>query len=372
MTTINQGGRARSPLATFALAACLLALGACSNGNSHNDKPKNFEELIAQGIARYLGLYTPMLTEQANGITTYTFGAGDGPLCQDGSEYKTQTFDQGSANLVIFMEGGGACWSTLCSSSERAQSLTQAGILDPNLADNPVRGWNQVYIPYCDGGLHASDADNDYDNDGIAERPQRGLHNLSAALDVAVTTFPNPARILLTGQSGGGYGTTFALPLVRHLYPGVPIDVVNDSGVGIGQPGDPSFIRMLQDDWNQSAFIPESCPDCIGADGHLTNYLKWQMDQDQNLRRSMLSSKGDFVIASAFLQIGAQRHEEALVTELAEMEAAHPDRFRSWVTNGIDHTYIQRNPNQTAGGVRAIDFISAQINGTDDWVSTSD
>lgn len=372
MTTINQGRTVRSPFRMFALAACLLALGACSNGNSHNDKDKNFEELIAQGIARYLGLYTPMMTETTDGITKYTFGAGDGPICQDGSEYHMQTFDQGSEDLVIFMEGGGACWSTLCASSESAQSLIQVGILDPNLADNPVRDWNQVYVPYCDGGLHASDVDSDYDNDGIAERPQHGLHNLSAALDVAVTTFPNPKRILLTGQSGGGYGTTFALPLVRHLYPGVPIEIVNDSGVGIGKPGDPGFIRMLQSDWNQSAFIPASCPDCIGEEGHLTNYLNWQMDQDKNLRRSMLSSTGDVVIAATFLQIGAAAHEEALRGELAKMEAAHPDRFRSWITAGTTHTYIQRNPNQTAGGVRAIDFISAQINGTDDWVSTSD
>ncbi len=372
MTTIRQDLTTRSPLRMLALAAGLLVLTACSNGNSHNDKPKNFEEIIAQGIARYLGLYTPMMTETTNGITRYTFGAGDGPLCQNGSEYHMETFDQGSENLVIFMEGGGACWSTLCSSAESAQSLQQVGILDPNRADNPVRDWNQVYVPYCDGGLHASDADNDYDNDGIAERPQRGLHNLSAALDVAVTNFPNPRRILLTGQSGGGYGTTFALPLVRHLYPGVPIELVNDSGVGIGKPGNPDFIRMLQEDWNQSAFIPESCPDCIGPDGHLTNYLIWQMDQDRNLRRSMLSSKGDVVIATAFLQIGAAAHETALLEELAQMEEAHPDRFRYWVTDGTDHTYIQRNPDQTAGGVRAIDFISAQIDGTDDWNSTVD
>ena len=128
----------------------------------------------------------------------------------------------------------------------------------------------------------------------------------------------------------------------------------------------------MQEDWNQSAFIPESCPDCLGDDGHLTNYLNWQMGQDSNLRRSMLSSTGDFVIATTFLQIGPQTHEDALRQELAEMEDAYPDRFRSWVTEGTTHTYIQRDPNQSAGGVSAIDFITSQMEGTDDWVSTSD
>src|SRR5690606_27336640 len=109
---------------------------------------------------------------------------------------------------------------------------------DPGNADNPLADYSTVYVPYCDGGLHASDADVGTDGDGITDRYHRGLHNLSASLDVAVNTFPTPRRIVLTGVSGGGYGTIFALPLVRQLYPGVPIDVVNDSGIGITRPDD--------------------------------------------------------------------------------------------------------------------------------------
>ena len=54
--------------------------------------------------------------------------------------------------------------------------------------------WNQVYVPYCDGSLFSSDAQVDVDADGIVDRYHHGLHNLSAALDVAKAEFPAPKR----------------------------------------------------------------------------------------------------------------------------------------------------------------------------------
>ena len=220
-----------------------------------------FQELYDQGISRYIGEYTPMLSEEEEGIVTHSFGTGDGPLCIDGSEFRMATLDAGSQDLVIFLQGGGACWSELPNScTETASSgIPQSGILDPTRADNPVKDYNVAYFPYCDGGLHGSDRDTDSDGDGDADRFQRGLHNLSAGLDVALREFPNPRRVVLMGSSAGGLGTTFALPLVRYQFPDVRIDIVNDAGVGVNRPNQPEFLELLTNDWNSEAFFPESC-----------------------------------------------------------------------------------------------------------------
>jgi len=332
-----------------------------------------FQELYDQGITRYLGEYTPMLSEAADDIVNHTFGSGDGPLCLAGGEYSMATRDAGSQDLVIFLQGGGACWSEFCSATEESHTgIPPLGILDPDRENNPVRNWNQVYLPYCDGGLHASDVDSDSDGDGVDDRFQRGLHNLSAALDVAVNTFPTPRRILLTGNSGGGLGTTFALPLVRFLYPDVPIELVNDSGVGVNRPDEPAFLQLLMADWNTEAFIPESCANCIPDDGHLTDYHIWQMDEDENLRRAMLSYSRDTVFADFFLQIGKDAFEVALKEEMQQLEDAHPDRQRSWIPAGEKHTFLLSEPDQTAGGVALMDWITAMLDGSDDWVSVQD
>jgi hypothetical protein len=365
--------------------AAVLSLGvltACSDGGDSSpaaptEPPAEvvpFQELYDQGISRYLGEYTPMLSEADGDIVQHKFGAGDGPLCRNGSEYQMATFDQGSENLVIYLEGGGVCWSTFCSANTEATAgIGQVGLLDPNREDNPVRDWNQVFVPYCDGGLHGSDADRDVDLDGDGNvELQRGLRNLSAALDVAVNTFPAAKRILLTGESAGGFGTVFATPLVRSLFPDARIDVVNDSGVGVLRPGEPDFILDRLEEWNASAFIPESCPECIADDGHLTEYLIWQLEQDTSIKRGMLSYNRDFTISVFFVGIGQDAFEEALYEEMAQLNAALPERNKSWIPAGVGHTFLRDEPDQTAGGVPVLDWVGYLLSDSEEWVSVED
>jgi len=353
----------------------LLGLAACSDGGDGNDASAAtpFAELFAQGIGRYLGVYTPMLTESSGDVTQYFFGTGEGPLCLEGAPYSMATRDTGADELLIFLEGGGACWSDLClATTTVTEGVPGAGINDPAKENNPMRGWNQVYVPYCDGSLHAGDQDVDTDDDGTPDRFHRGLHNLSAALDVAVGTFPSPGRIVIAGNSGGGLGTIFALPLVRSLYPDTQIDVINDSGVGVSKPGDPSFLRQLLREWNTEAFIPESCPDCVAPDGHLTEYLIWQMDQDTTVRRAMLSYTQDTVFADTFLQIGGPAFETALLEEMRQQREAHPGRTQTFLPAGDGHTFVQLEPDKTAGGVNLMDWLGFMLSGSDQWVSVDD
>lgn len=333
-----------------------------------------FQELYDQGISRYIGEYTPMLSEEEEGIVTHSFGTGDGPLCIDGSEFRMATLDAGSQDLVIFLQGGGACWSELPNScTETASSgIPQAGILDPTRADNPLKDYNVVYFPYCDGGLHGSDRDTDSDGDGDADRFQRGLHNLSAGLDVALREFPNPRRVVLMGSSAGGLGTTFALPLVRYQFPDVRIDIVNDAGVGVNRPNQPEFLELLTNDWNSEAFFPESCPECIPEDGHLSDYHVWQMNEDPNVRRGMLSHSDDTVFALVFLMIGFDAWKEALYPEMQQLEDAHPERSHYWIPKAIGHTFLQAEPDQTAGGVPLMEWIALMLDDSEDWVSAQD
>ncbi len=363
--------------AGLALALVAVFLTACSDSSDRSPTPPPevvpFQELYDQGILRYLGEYTPMSSEDDGRIIQHTFGTGDGPQCLDGGEYTMATRDAGSENLVIFLQGGGACWSEFCSATrEAAPGIPEIGLLDQGRGNNPVADWNLAYFPYCDGGLFASDNDRDEDGDGTNELTQRGLHNLSAGLDVTANTFPAPQRILLVGASAGGLGTTFALPVVRSLYPDIPIDVVNDSGIGVGRPDQPEFQELLLSDWNSQAFFPESCDQCIADDGHLTDYHSWQMNEDPNTRRGFLSYDQDTVFADIFLMIGKPAFEEAMREEMQQAEDDVPDRVRTWIPTGTGHTFVQSEPDQTAGGVGVLDWIGFMINESDDWVSVAD
>lgn len=376
----------RRALTLLSLAALMVA---CSSGNNNNSNDSGsdissadanpFQELVDQGITRYLGLYTPMLSETEGDTVIHRFSASDGPMCLRGSEYTMSTRDTGSEDLVIFLQGGGACWDTLCAATETATpGIPKLGMLDPDVPGNPIADMNIAYLPYCDGGVHASDAEYDVDGNGIMEpgttdQFHHGLHNLSASLDVTVQAFPSPRRIVLMGVSGGGFGTIFAIPLVRTLYPDIPIDVVNDSGVSVGRPNEPEFFEGLLSYWNiKDSFLPASCPECIAEDGHGTGVHSWGLEQDENLRLSLLSHKQDSTIANFFFGVSGDAWEPELIREMAEVEAAHPDRVRSLIADGSAHTFLIGLTGLEVEGITVQDWVAAMLDGSAEWTSRSD
>jgi hypothetical protein len=97
-------------------------------------------------------------------------------------------------NLVVFFEGGGACWDNLtCTFPVQAGLPPQVPqfykpqILptdDPrtydglfNLTDraNPVKDWSYVYIPYCTGDIHLGSNTKQYFNAGNPALPSTFL-----------------------------------------------------------------------------------------------------------------------------------------------------------------------------------------------------
>jgi hypothetical protein len=356
----------------FAVVAVALLLGACSDGNDKQvtilPVKQPFQELVDQGVTRYVGLYSPSTTTQDGKIVNHQFGTGDGPLCLTGKPYTMATRDEGTEDLMIFLQGGGACWFNLCAATEEADpGIPAAGVLNPALAENPLKGISTAYLPYCDGGLFASDADVDTNNDGVADRFHHGLKNLSAGLDVTARTFPSPRRIILVGVSGGGYGTLFALPLVRNLYPGVPIEVVNDSGIGITRPNDPAWNQEIINYWNIGSFFPKSCPEC-NVQGSSAGLINWQLRQDPNVRLGMLSHAQDFTIGTFFLGIGGPAFETILRQTLTDVEAANPQRMHSFVHTGDTHTFLESDLSISVQGVSVAKWVNEMLFEPDqDW-----
>lgn len=322
-----------------ALCVALVGCDADTDGAS----PEPYAELRDLGLDRYLGVDQPIAEQAEEGVTVWSWAhdpGGDSPGCLRGDPYYASSRKADSDNLVVFLQGGGACWSDFCLAFDKAtKGVPPIDVLDPDLAVNPVRGWNMVYLPYCDGGLFAGDARIDDDGDGQVDRDYRGLRNLSAALSAAKAAFPSPKRILLAGSSGGGFGLVLGLPLARMVWPDAELMVMNDSGVGVAKSGDPAFIQQLLKEFGASDLVPASCEGCFD-DGHLTNLLRWSLERDPTVRMAAFSSMRDYVIANLFLQTEPAKFETALRAEMAELEAAFPGRFAAFLTLGTSHTAL--------------------------------
>jgi hypothetical protein len=168
-----------------------------------------------------------------------------------------------SRNLVVYFEGGGACWDSLTCTFPDAglpadvpQFYTPAiaadgspadldGLFNLRRDDNPVKDWDMVYIPYCTADLHAGAATRSYQNAGhpvfplpsVFDIEHRGYDNLMVVLDWMKKHVDKPQRVLVAGSSAGGYGASIHFPWLRQLYPQAQVNVIADASQGVTTPG---------------------------------------------------------------------------------------------------------------------------------------
>jgi hypothetical protein len=292
------------------------------------------------GITRYLGS-TRVVSETETGTdtTTFRFDPADGPMCMRGAAFGASVRETESEDLLIFLQGGGACWSAFCLAVTGAPDGIPRTDLLRREARNPLNGWDVLYVPYCDGSLFAGDRDVDENADGAPDRFHRGLANLSAALGVGYERFPRPRRIVLAGSSGGGYGTILAAFLVRYVWPGVRLEVLNDAGIGIARDDDVAFLDTLIDDFGAREFIPDDCPECT-ARGHIVGLVRYLLDRDPGLRVAAISSWNDYIISEVFLGTTPDAFRTALERETTALHQAHPERYRRFIFSGAAHTAL--------------------------------
>ena len=320
---------------------------------------------VDQGLDVYLGQTAVTDTRTEGDTTTFTFDPDTGPRCMRGDPFRMATRDAGSEDLLIFLQGGGACWSEFCFAVTRApEGMPGVDVLRTDLPDNPVADWNVAYLPYCDGSLFVGDRDHDDDGDGAPDRFHRGLANVSAALDQAAAAFPEPRRVLLAGSSGGGFGALLHMPLVRHVFPDAELIVLSDSGVGVARgEADPGFVGRLMDEFDASRFLAPDCEGCL-ASGHISPLADWYLGHDPEARIGVFSSWYDGIIGDVFLQVPAAAFQADIAAETGRTNASFPDRYRRFIVDGRMHTTLLGNPTGIVGSdLSAVEIPPALFSG---------
>lgn len=160
----------------------------------------------------------------------------------------------GATRTLIFFQGGGACFDAdSCWITMTAQHLAggnrfggeqaQLAIL-LRRSNNPLRDANMVYVPYCTGDLHSGNAMVTFDVNGTPTSTYFwGGKNMDLFLTRLVPTFPNQTRIILTGESAGGYGSFANVDRVQRAF-GVRVDAIDDSGPPSDDPHQVATVMM--------------------------------------------------------------------------------------------------------------------------------
>jgi hypothetical protein len=249
--------------------------------------------------------------------------------------------------LVIFMEGGGACWNALtCYTLGTASNLSgfgksdfeartasvQGSLFDRTDASNTFKDASFVYVPYCTGDVHAGNRDADYDG-----KPTKhvGRKNFEAFLTRIVPTFDDSERVVLSGSSAGGFGAAINFWRVHYAFGGkTRVDLVDDSG-----PPFPASKMKFYADWNAAwdidGALPPGCPACKTE---IASALGYYFAKYPSSRFALLSYDQDNVISQFYALTGPDFAKE--ISALVDTTFVSSSNGRAFVLPGASHTML--------------------------------
>ncbi len=334
------------------VAVSLMLMGAGNVPRGLN--PAAEQELRDAGVDKYVGQFAPALSEDAGGgWTRHTFdtAGGDGPICIAGTPFNAYTKPGKKSKLLIFLDGGGACWqdfyacSILANDDPPGDSGIAADEFDTGagVIRNPFADWSVAFLSYCDGSTFTGD--NDVVDPNFPFGPvrfHRGLRNLTAGIDLIKAEFPNASRIMVSGSSAGGVGAAAFAPFLTRMAYGnnKKVTVFNDAGPVAVNLADTAAVIARANDWQFGQFYPASCTTCSPF-GQGTEIIKWRLANDNTIRESFYSTVGDET-NRFFLKVPTQEMYRGLITSVhGEINALYPDRYKQFIRSGdTSHTAL--------------------------------
>ncbi|MCY1059706.1 pectin acetylesterase-family hydrolase [Nannocystis sp. SCPEA4] len=210
-----------------------------------------------------------------------------------------------SKNVMIYLEGGGACFNDVCDFSAFNIPFIPPpdGIFNRANPGNPVADWSMIYVPYCTGDIHGGDKDTML---GGQVRHFRGYTNITKYLQQWVPTFADAENVLLTGISAGGFGAGLnAVQVADAFGPGPQMIVIDDSGPPVGnQVIPPCLQQTFRAVWGLDQTILAECGgDCSDPDDFATGVLAHTLKKHPDIRFGLFSNTADTIIR-AFMSFG--------------------------------------------------------------------
>jgi hypothetical protein len=385
------------------LAVCLSLTAGSVLADVSGLNAKAMAELKDAGVDKYLG--TSQSFDSDYGVWTRhdfdpqyvsdpTYPAGarpDGPVCIAGTPYSVFTRQGDPKKLLIFMQGGGACWQSFYNCQILAENQTPPaegpfpGVFDPTNSDNPFADYSVVYMPYCDGSTFGGDNDvNDPEFPFGPTRHHRGLRNASAGMDVAAEMFPKAKQITVMGHSAGGVGVAAFAPFLTRFAFGnnTKLTVYNDAGpiaVNLGTPpgaGGPDIpwlsVFARQNDWQFQQFYPQSCVDdgLCNAFGQQTGIIHWRLANDSTIREAFYETDSDrtnrFFAQGDGTLMDPEAYRALILAEHGALNEAYPRRYKRFIVSGDDtHGAIQVTaPTPNFPFPQPFSFYTQEANGT--------
>jgi hypothetical protein len=319
------------------------------------------------------------------------------PVCSKNTPYSFW-YRRGTVNkLVMYYQGGGACWSAAtCFTANTFKNtagagdnpdLVGAGFADSTNPDNPFKDWHMVFVSYCTGDVH-------WGNNAQFYGPGQTINhvgrvNAKVAEKFAREHFPLPEQVFVTGSSAGSYGALLnSVFLMEDVYPSSPHDVLGDAGIGVITQG---WLESSFPVWNVQENLPTHIPDLNVPAIELSTVEMWEHiaryypNNDFAAYQSAYDGSGGG--QTAFYNVMANPNDiltwptwwpatctwNACMRQMVEDIASRVPNFAYYTGAGSRHTVYGSDKlyEDTTGGMPVlVDWIQAMVDDDDpNWAS---
>ncbi len=302
----------------------------------------------------------------------------DDAKCRNGSKAGLSVrYNDGSSNLLIFLEGGGACFNfTTCMANPAAVAARNpgaSGIFAFGNENNPFKDFNAVYIPYCTGDCHAG-ANPNGNIAGAGKQQFMGGENYRLFLASILATFPDPELIVISGYSAGSMGAAYNYNVTAETYAGTArvVAVADAAAVMREDYLTPCLQKIVVNAWNMDKYIPSDCDGCDPTtdDGSLHKIYQYVAEKHTEASLGLISALQDSTMRT-FFGYGLSNCNVTIPsypgTRYAEGLRDLRDFFNEISLKGGTYFFA----GQQHGKLEFSDFYTTNVNGTSlvDWVN---
>lgn len=305
-----------------------------------------------------------------------TITPGGETSCALGSPYSFHARKADPEKLVVFFNGGGACWAgqtcdpaveptTYVPSAQMGHNdpRTHKGIFDLGNPANPVGDWSMVFVSYCTGDVHLGETDKTYAKPDGSEITihHRGHVNAHAALAWMKEHLGDAKQVLVAGSSAGAIAAPVYAGVVSKAYPDATVHQLGDGAGGYSSPQ----IGGLLVGWGTLDFLPAWARNADGSVVSFNDFYIGAATQFPSVSFAQYDAAHDSVQIGfqRALQGGTALHEQMIANRTALSEAI--PGFASFTAGGDEHT-ILRAPylySYSANGTSFVDWLSALVSG---------
>jgi hypothetical protein len=304
---------------------------------------------------------------------TWTWVDVPGSVCDDGTPTGFAVNPGTGGDLLVYFEGGGACWDyTTCfvvnTAAHGPFGATEWATLAPQInvgpfdrahATNPFRASTYVFVPYCTGDMHGGRNVASYQGPTETRMYHHmGRENAEHVLARLVATWPDAPRVVVTGTSAGGFGATFNYDIFRRAFASAKMALIDDAGPLLEGDGIPAALRSAwYANWRLGDIVTPLCPSCMNDLSGVYAALATRHPQD---RLALLSAMNDATVSAYFMQTPDQFQ--------ASLQTTVHDRFdptqnaRVYLVSGLQHGFLPTSATTTSAGVLLETWLDAMVN----------